>query len=244
MRESRSREKVGLAIYCAGFAVGLFLAAIAVWGGVEAAMFDPSLTAEQRLRSLRCPLLATEHEDVSVTATFANPSDRLLQIPIRTRISHGRVTIIREVAIDLALEPGESETLAWRVDSDDLVFGRFILVRVFAVRSPPLPSRGGSCGIMVLDVPYVTGNQILVVSLLFSLAAMAAGGWLWLTSVRPLDDRNRREARIMALLAVIVLVTLAAAYFGYAAVGVLALIFMFILLGSLLENYLAGRGRR
>jgi hypothetical protein len=241
MRERGTREKLGAAVYSAGFLVALTLATIAVWGDIEAAMFDPTISAEQRLHGLRCPVIATSHEDVSVRATFSNPSNRSVRIPIQMRVSHGRVTLMREVAVTLPLEPGESETLEWRVGTDDLVYGRFILVRVIGLRSAPLPSRGGSCGIMVFDVPYLAGSQILIISLLFSLVAMLVGGRLWLVSVRPLDYRSRRVARTMVLLALIVSATLVAALFGYWGVGILALIFIFILLGSLPENHLSTR---
>jgi hypothetical protein len=239
MQQSERREKLGLAIYAAGFIVALTMAVIAVWGLVESVMFDPSLTPEVRLRTLRCPVIMTIHEETSVKATFSNPSERSVRIPIRTRVTHGRISLMREVSLILPLGPGEAETLEWRVSSEDMVFGRFILVRVHGMRSAPLPSRGGSCGIMVLDVPYVTGNQILVGSLLFSLVATVVGGRLWLVNARAAHRRTQRPARTMVLLVVIVFVALVAALLGYWAIGMLALIFILILLGALLENYLA-----
>jgi hypothetical protein len=242
MQQSGTREKLGVAIYSAGFIVVLILAAIGVWGGLEAAMFDPSLSAEERLHSLRCPVIATLDEEVSVRATFTNPSERNVRIPIRTRVSHGRITLMREIAITLSLDAGESETVEWRVSSDDVVFGRFILVRVFGMRSAPLPSRAGSCGIMILNIPYLSGNQILALSVALSVAAMAIGGRMWLLNVRPLNDRTRRVAHTMLLLALIVIATLIAALFGYWAVGIPALAFVLILLGTLLERFLAKLG--
>jgi uncharacterized membrane protein YhaH (DUF805 family) len=243
MQQSERRAKLGLALYSAGFSVALIFAFIATWGGLEAAMFDPSLSAERRLTSLRCPIIATPEEEVSVKATFTNPSDRNVRIPIRTRISHGQVTTMREVALTLPLDAGESQTLEWGVSADDLVFGRFILVRLFAVRSSPLPSRGGSCGIMILNIPYLTGNQFVALSLALSIVAMAIGGRMWLVNVRPLHDAARRMARILVLLAVIVMVTLLVAFFGYWEIGIPALIFTVLLLGTLLERFLARHGR-
>lgn len=243
MQQGERGSKAGLVIYAIGFVLVLTLAAITVWGGMEAALFDPSISAEERLRSLRCPVLMTPEEEVKVRATFSNPSERRIQIPIRTRISHGHITLMREVAITLSLEPGEAQTLEWQVGSDDIVFGRFILIRVFGMRSAPLPSRAGSCGIMVLNVPFLTGSQLLLLWLGLGLLAMLIGGRLWLINVRPLNDQTRRVGRTITLLALIVIATLIAALFNYWAVGIPALALVLILLGTLLEKFLARPGR-
>lgn len=193
-------------VFSVGALLGLALFGIVVWEDLEAAMFDPTIKQDAPLATLRCPVMMTRAETGTVTATFTNPLDRPIELYTRAHISEGYVTLMREINTQLSLEPGETKPLQWTVTPDDAAFGRLILVKVTVKRKYPLPSRQGTCGIMVVGLPYFTGNQVFAFALAASLLSMAAGAGLWVNANRPLSGLGREVPIAMGALAGCVLV--------------------------------------
>ncbi len=178
----RTRRSLGAYLFVFGLLVGMLFAALVAWANMEASLFDASyLVADAPFRGLSCPPMMTSDETVTVAATFRNPSGTRRLRSIRVHISHGFVTLMREETASFFLEPGESQRLAWTVTPEDAAWGRLVLVRVHELRNLPLPSRTGSCGILVVGLPQATGAQVTAVMVGLSIILMVVGAFLWIS---------------------------------------------------------------
>jgi len=215
------------------FSIGLLLAATLfgaiIWADFEAVLFNPGLQQDAPLRSLRCPLMITRSETGTVTASLSNPLDRSTERYVRAHITDGYVTLMREVNQRVPLEPGEKQQLEWEVTAADAAFERFILVKVILRGRYPLPSRQGTCGILVVDVPLLNGEQLFGLAFTGSLLAMAVGYGFWLRASRPLHESGQQMARAMWMLAASVVAGTIVGWRGWWLPG--AIIFLIMVLG-------------
>jgi hypothetical protein len=213
--QSRAIRILSVILYSAGILLGMALSASAAWGDFEASLFDLSLPGDEKLDTLRCPVLITAGESAKISATFDNPIDQPMDRRIRTHISDGLFTLLREEKTTLTLAPAEKQKLHWTVSADDAVWDRLVLARVYVYRQYPLPSATAACGIVLLNVPIFTGNQILALALVGSLLGFGLGGGLWLASNRPLAGRVRHLTYAMAALGILVLLAMLASLCGW-----------------------------
>jgi hypothetical protein len=232
----KSRKKViralSVLVFSGGALLGIALSAAAIWGDLEATLFDVSLRADAPLKTLKCPVMVTTTESGTVAATFSNPTDRQISPRVQTHISHGYVTLKKENHTRLRLAPGETQQLEWPVDSDDAVYGCLILVRVLALGQYPLPSRQGSCGILVVNLPSVTGKQIIAFSVATGLSSMVLGVALWVAGSQPLSKQGRATARAMSCIAIAVLAAMLSALLGWWVLGGVLLVIAVLLVAQ------------
>ena len=237
----RLQRTLGAILFAVGFVLGFVIFAGMVWADFEAAMFDTSIRGEGRLRTLRCPVLIAEDETGTVSAAFHNPLDRPVNFFVRTHISQGFVTLMREERELLPVAPGETERLEWTVTADDAAYGAVVLVRVLLAGNYPLPARDASCGILALGVPLLGGRAALTLGVVASLLCMAAGGGLWLAGNRPLSEGFRTElARGMGALAASVLLGLFVGFVGWWLLGALVVIATLLAIVEVLRHVMQG----
>jgi hypothetical protein len=224
----KSQKKVirilGVLIFSVGVLLGLALSAGAVWGDLEANLFGVSITADAPLKTLTCPVMVTTAESGTVAATFSNPTDRPISPNVQTHISHGYVTLEREIRTRIRLAPGETQQLQWPVTSDDAAYGYLILVKVLALGQYPLPSRQGSCGILVVNLPSFTGNQVVAFVFASSSSSMVLGAALWIANNRPSSKQGRATTRAMSCIAATVLAAMLSALLGWWVLGGILLV--------------------
>jgi hypothetical protein len=219
---------LSMVLFCVGLLLGMAFVAATVWADLEASLFEPSKAAQEPLSSLRCPLIITPQESGTITATFTNPGERALRRVVRGTISHGFSSLMREVEAQFMLEPGETHRLEWTVTAADAAWRHFILVRVNVLRNYPLPSRTGSCGVLVMNLPGMTGNQAVALWFTASLVSMVAGLGLWSRATKsspgPLPDLTRP----LILLGAIVVASMLASLIGWWMISGLLLIFALV----------------
>jgi hypothetical protein len=236
-RKSKIIRTLSVLIFVVGFLLGMALFGIVVWPDLEASLFDTSNRGDARLTGLRCPVMMTAKETGTVSALFKNPLERPVEFYIRTHISHGYATLKREITSNLPLAPGETQTLEWPVTPEDAAYGRLILVRVRLGPKYPLPSRGGSCGILVVNLPYFTGNQIFAFALAASLLGMVVGAGLWVVANRPLNRPGRDVTRAMGALAGSVLIGTVVGLLGWWMFGVIIFTITVLLIGAIVGYF-------
>jgi hypothetical protein len=237
---NKARRMLAMIVYCLGILMTLALGAVAIWGDLEASLFDVSIRAQRSLRSLNCPVLITSHETGEISASFQNTGQQPVNRAIRAHISEGFVTLFREENLQLPLQPGERQRWTWYVTADDAAYGSLILVRVSTLRQAPLPSESSTCGILVLNIPWVNGRVVVAGWLILGLAATAVGGWLWLRST-PLQTIKRRPAILsMSAVTLVVIALLLVGLAGLWVVGVLLLALLVLLLITIVAQFLSG----
>lgn len=222
--------------YLVGLLAGLTLAVMLVWAGVEASQFDPGMTREAVLTGLRCPAVLSATEAGQVQVTLENGEERPLNFLVRTHISDGFVSLIRQERTMIKLSPGERQELVWPVEASDAAFERLILVRVHVLPAFPYPYRQGTCGILVLNTP-LPGSLVLGLTLAVSLVGMGGGLWWFWRRERPLTGRLRTAVLIASGLAALVMVMVIAALLRLWVIGLLLMAFLLLLIAALLERY-------
>lgn len=220
---------LGVLLFAMGLLLGMALFGAAIWADFEAVLFNPGLSYDAPLRSLRCPPMITTSETGTVTASLTNPLDRPTERYVRAHITDGYVTLMREVNRSVPLEPGETERLEWSVTADDAAFDRFVLVKIIVRGRYPLPSRQGTCGILVVGVPFLSGDQVFGLVFAASLISMAAGYGLWRRASRLVGRQRQQVARAMVALAGSIALGAVAGWMGWLLPGII--LFVFTILG-------------
>lgn len=230
---------ISILIFSVGVIIGLGLTVLAVWADLEGSLFSSGITREAGLPSLKCPVMITADEIGIVRATIENTLDRKSTRRVFADFSQGYVTLVREEKDLFSLEAGESRELEWTVSPEDAAFNkRVILARIKSFGGYPSPDRQGSCGILVFNVNGISGNQLLVILVVTSLALMAVGIG---TSFRfhPAGQRgNRRLMRAMIALAIFVILGLASILLSWWVIGLIILVISILLIGAIISFFL------
>lgn len=182
----KTKARLGIILYALGIAVALLLAILVTWADFEASSFElPTQNRilygrapEQEVENFSCPLAITRNETAAISAKISNPSEREVKTILRM-FQTGGPGMVNLFESPLAFEPGQEFEFSWPVQASDAAWGRFIMARAILLPSSPLPSMASYCGILVLDFPFLTGNQAM--GFLFFLALLFIGiGWkLW-----------------------------------------------------------------
>lgn len=240
MRSTKGQRLISINLYLLGMFLALTLSAAGFWPDLEASLFDRAsvLPRSETLRSLSCPLIISAEETGVISATLTNDRDREQRFSVRSRVSQGYVTLLREGSDIYFVGPGEEELIEWPISSDDAAFnGRLILARIQVTRAPGTPLQN-SCGILVLDLGGLSGRVLSTGALLLALGGMLGGGLLWYYTQRPFSSRQRSFSTIMGVAGGLSLVSLFASLLGLRLIGLLTFILTLLVLVLMLEQFL------
>lgn len=233
------KQWLAVLLFILGIVLGVLLAGVAVWGDLEAFLFDSAITPEAPLTTLRCPILMTSAQTATVGITLRNTGDRPTSFYVRTHISLGFVTLMSEENSRLPLEPGQSGRLEWPIYPGDAAFRRVILVRVHVLPTAPFPYRAASCGIVLVDLPgLLPGDAWYAIGLLLGLACAAGGMALWIVGNRPLQGRALLVARVQGALLGVVGLSVLFAVLKLWLVGLIGIIVTVLLAGVIIGHLL------
>jgi hypothetical protein len=169
--------------------------------------FRNTYVFDTTLPSLRCPVFVSPSETGLIRARFNNPTGQNLTRRIRIYLSQRRVPEMQQEFVALPLAPGESRSLAWTVDGQNVVWNRLILARVYQNRNHPLPSRSSACGLIVANVFGLPGTLVSGLAVAASTLCILAGFLLWKRTSHQNSGTTRqtssRELSMQALTVVI-----------------------------------------
>ncbi|MFZ6021370.1 MAG: hypothetical protein ACOYXO_17370 [Chloroflexota bacterium] len=220
-------------LFVSGLLAGLVWWGSSAWADLEASLFDPAVSADVILNNLRCPQFITPEEIGTISIRLQNPTDRILRQTARIHVSYGFVTLMREESVIIEMQPRETRQLEWFVSAEDAAWGRLVLVRLHLFRSFPLPSRTATCGIVLVNLPWLNGNHITLLLALLTLAGTLGGWQRWVKTHQPLVNRQRNVATLMVAWIILLVVGNLLAFLGiWVAAGVLFLLSMIFLIIS------------
>jgi hypothetical protein len=224
---------LALLFFVSGLLPGLVWWGSSAWADLEASLFDASITADVTLNDLRCPQFITPEEIGTISIRLQNPTDRILRQTARIHVSYGFVTLMREESVIIEMQPRESRQLEWFVSAEDAAWGRLVLVRLHLFPSFPLPSRTATCGIVLVNLPWLNGNHITLLLAMLTLAGTLGGWRLWVKSHQPLVNRPRNVSALMVAWIILLVVGNLLALSGiWVAAGVLFLLSIIFLIIS------------
>ncbi len=170
---------LGTILFTLGVIFSFFLLSMIVWGDLEASLFSSSLDAEKNLSSLRCPVFLSPIETGVISAKLNNPTESDWERFTRVFISEGFISLMREMKMTVSIPARGSETVYWEVYPEDAVYNRIIFFRIYVHAKYPYPSLGGSCGVIMMNVGGLTGQQLFLAAIVISIVCVVIGILLW-----------------------------------------------------------------
>jgi hypothetical protein len=221
-----------------GILVGAALVGIATWGDLETVLFFPPSTADKGLPNLRCPILISSNETGTVYVNYSNPSTYTATPIVTVTISQGSTIITDDFTSDPTVPAGTSQKLSWAIVPKEAAYrGLLILVRVFINRSYPIPSRSNTCGVVVLNLGGLTGEQVVYGGFIISLVGMLAGSIWWLRTNKSMPGLRDTLTGGIMFIVVAVILGLIASWFGLWLLGLGSFIITILLVVILLARF-------
>lgn len=205
--------------------IGAIAATVFVGGGTmadyEALFFEGSWKADEDLTNYNCPALIGRDEVSAVTLNIENSAESVIRPAVRTRISEGFVTLVRQDDVKLEIQPGDKKALSWKFSGEDAAYDRTVYVRIFRFAAYPYKAQYAACGIMVADLGPLTGQQAIWAIVGGSISSMILGIGLFQVGNTPMvDNRTSHKRMALILMAAFVLAGLATIFFNLMFVGV------------------------
>jgi hypothetical protein len=226
---------LGTILFIFGSLLALWLLVASAWGDLEAMLFDSALGKDESLKTLNCPALITPSEIGVISATFDNESDFERKVIIQTRMTMGHSFLLTEQRDEFLIAPGESLDMEWEVFPNQAAYGRLILVRIYQFRSFSIPSRSGSCGIMLVNLPQFTGNQIFYGAFAIGLVLMAAGVGLRMKVSGAQKSQVSRITNGLLFLGAEIVIGILLTFLGNWMISVLMVVFAVIIIIGILS---------
>ncbi len=156
---------------------------------------------------------------------------------IRTYVSDGNVVLLKEFTSNFILQPDESEIVSIPIKTSDAAFDRVVLVRMHQIRRGTLPYLNASCGVIVLDIPYVTGSQFVITSLCLGALLSIVGGILWVINNKPIEGNKLKTLYYLISFSIIsILITLTALLGWWLLTAFFAIIWILLGIGKITQS--------
>jgi len=177
MKTSSSTLRIlGALIFTLGVLSSTLLTTGLTWAGLEATLYGFERYTNDHFDGLSCPLLMTRSETGVIHVAVNNPSDKVIT-PIMT-IDLSSPALPDTEQVQVTVPPGQTRQLEWTVSRENIDFGSFIFAKANRSASYPVGTAEALCGILVLDVPSLSGIQILSMWLALGLLCTPLGLWL------------------------------------------------------------------
>lgn len=241
--KAKTGRIISVILISVGVLIGLFLAGSFIWAYLELPLyFDYDFTSvrsdNQQYSNLNCPLFLTSTETGQVSLDIPNTTDKTINILFRANVSY-QGGIARDVELKTTIPIGEFRTLKFEVNSGDVFYHYFIFVKSYQFSTYNTPSRMGSCAILMIPISFLTGDQVLTISILLMGLFMIVGIYTWIKYNRPLRGVALNALNAMIMLSIILLVALIAGMKGWWVLGLLLLVVVVLLIVVALSYFIS-----
>ena len=231
---SNKLTNTGLILAVIGNLLGIAFGAMVIWADLEANLFQYGVTGDARLPFFTCPILINGDEESSIKVRLRNNRDKVMTPYLRAYVSEEHITLTRQSAHALTIQPGDSAEIIWKIYPEDAVYEQFVFFRVFLHDDYPYPSRTGICGVWVTNIPGLSGKLIVWTSLVIVFLLIIAGNVLLYRKPIPHEQKRREIATGIKYLSGLVLIDLILALFRHWFLGLLLLVVILVVVFLLL----------
>ena len=229
----RSRKTlISNIVFLLGIAAGLSLAVISIWADYEAVRYFFTGARFDSVQGMRCPVLASRSENVIISATIENPGDRPVSAHYRVEISGPLGRSFRE---QISIPPRQTQKAEWIVNEDDIALHYFVMTKITLLPFSGLPTRETMCGIFVLNLDWLTGQQALIALVAVSLFGIVFGLVMWERQVGTANKGSLRSQNVRRALAIVVLLGMLSGLLGWWPAGIIFCVLAILLFVILLS---------
>ncbi len=232
--KDKGLDTIGTLLVCAGALLLMLVAVIVIWPDFEAEVVGRLMPNLEQIETLQCPLIINGEEEGTIRASFYNPTNEPLRLRIDSSISQGSLLLNRTDAREIFIQPNVTEEVTWLFSAEDAVHDRMVVARFHAYRNSEMAARASNCGIMVLNLPLLSGRQVLI-GLVTAITLLVSLGLRIILSQRPLTRRGKRILLQLCLLIVAISIPLVAGLFGLGLIALPLAAIPAIVLISLVE---------
>lgn len=218
-------------VFFLGIAVGLSLAVASIWADYEAVWYFFTGARFDRFPGLKCPILATHSETVTISASIENPGDRAVQPFYRVVVSGPLGRMFRE---QIYIPPHKTQRAEWTVSADDVDLRYFIMTKITLFPFAGAQAREATCGIFVLKLDGLTGTQVLIISLAASTMGIIVGLSVWERQIALVNKGARQPHHVRRALGLVVLLAMFSSLMGWWLAGFVLCVMAILLLVILL----------
>lgn len=230
----KSFRIIGVAIMILGIVLLVYLGVLTMWGEIEASFFNSSLRSDEPLSSLTCPAVITPSETAYVSGTFDNPSDKVVDMEVRTYVSAGYVTLMNEYITTFTLAPGEAKRVEIPITAEEAAYDRFVMVRMHQMKRLPFPYLNAACGIALINLKGITGSQFVVLAFSLGIILAAGGIILWALNSRPIIQQRLKVLKAIIFLSATALSIPISSLLNYWALSILLIMIWIFMSVSIL----------
>ncbi len=217
--QTRSKQALGTIIFIAGLFISLGLAVVAIWGDFEAMSYFYNGAGYRSFSGLNCPVLMSRGEVETVSATFDNGSNEVIQPYYRVEISGTSASRRLEDQVPVAAH--SSKRVQWTVSASDVDLGLFVMVKMDVLPIAGYSTRESTCGIVVLNMGGLSGGQVLSGGIGLSLIGIVLGLGLRETARRSTGGKDLSVRNALRAAGVASLLGLLTGLMGWWLIGVL-----------------------
>jgi hypothetical protein len=214
----------GLILAIIGNLLGIAFGAMMIWADMEANLFKYGVTGDKKLTSFYCPILINGDEESSIKVRLKNNRDKVMTPYIRAYVSEEHITLTRQSAHALTIQPGDSAEIIWKIYPEDAVYDQFVFFRIFLHDDYPHPSRAGTCGVWVTNIPGLSGKLFIWTSLATVFLLIIAGNVLLIMNPIPHGKKRREIATGTKYLSGLILIDLILGLLGLWVLGLILLV--------------------
>ncbi len=216
--QTKSKHIIGGTVFFLGILIGLALAIATMWGNFEALSYFFSGATYAPFNGLQCPILMTHSETGTISAVFNNSRDQEYDPYYEMEIGG---LLPRKFEDQLSVAPHTSKSVLWTVDANDIDLGFFIFAKLDILPNAVYPSREATCGIVVLNIPGLTGGQIFWLVFALSLLGTISGFMLWENADGSSTGKESDQKHAMQALAILMLLAMLFSLLGWWGLGML-----------------------
>ena len=214
-----------------GIVLGFITCGLMIWGDLEASMFTNGIFGDVSMKGLNCPVIITTNEIGTISAVIKNPDDKSSDRFLRAFISEGYATLSREIKTKVPLSPSGKNKVEWKIRPEDAAFSRVVLFRIYVNAKYPYPSMSGNCGVIRVNIPWLSGGQLFSLLSTISFLLLAIGAFLWEIGIFPAAPKQRKRCNAVYFLIGILVATSIMSYLGWWLLGILGVAVAAILVG-------------
>ena len=196
---------------------------------MESTMYGFIKYGYPRLTTLSCPVLMTSLDRLPVTISLHNSLDRPLSLYINAqRSSFVQIVNSEETVV---LQPGETQSIAWELGTENIDLHTFIFARVFTSAATAAGMREATCGTLVLNLPFKGGPVIFYICLVLFIITGVIGLWLWPRHNDISDPARDSQIWWIRFVALVIAVGVIAGIFNWWFLGIVTLLLTLLTLG-------------